>query len=122
MARISAEGMRNAWRRLLVGKAPRPRQRARRAAGELGVLGERLAERVGEALAGQVVVGRAEATGGDDKVHLGARGGEGGGDHGPVIGERPDPAQLHPQPRQLGAQVRGVGVDRLAEQDLACRC
>ena len=62
---------------------------------------------------------RPEAPSGDHEVCLGARGREGGCDRGAIVRQRTHAEQAHPEPRELCAEVRGVRVDRLAEQDLA---
>src|SRR5205823_12075144 len=85
---------------------------------ELGVLAQLLAKRVRQALAGQVVMGWAEATGREHQVVCREACRERLRDHRAVIGQLVDRPQLHAQHRELVAKGGRVAVERLPEEQL----
>ena len=77
-----------------------------------------LPECPGHALEGDVVVGGADAAGGDHDPVAPGEGPDLVGDHVHVVGDDGDPAHPEAQPVQAGGQEEGVGVLRLALEDL----
>ena len=82
------------------------------------MLGDADAERLGDAVGGDVVVGRADAPGGEDVVELGPHLVQGGDDRLLDIGHHPAFHQPHAQLVQLEGQELQVGVLGAAAQDL----
>ena len=101
------------------GKAtPRAEKKARRARSSVGVDEHLLAHDGGDGLAGEVVLGGAEAAGHDDDV--GALEGDldGAGEAVEVIADGGLVVEVDADGGQAGGEVRGVGVEDLAEEDL----
>ena len=84
----------------------------------VGVLHQRRAQRIRQRLPRQVIFGRPQPAGDDDQLRRPRRRRDRRPDRRPIVRHRLVIARRHPQPRELGAEIRAVGVHRLPQHQL----